>query len=63
MPHYPDLVSPVFRNAVQHYVKSGELIQVLQGGVQLSRILPLLSSRKQHPPAFALLIDALRYAE
>ena len=60
MPHYPDLVSPVFpENAVQHYVKSGELIQVLQEWCPtFSRILPYYPSRKQHPPAFALLIDA-----
>lgn len=48
-------------DTVQGYVESGELVQVLQAwcppfpGYYL-----YYPSRKQHPPAFALLIDALR---
>lgn len=57
-------IACVPENAVQHYVKSGELIQVLQEWCPTFPGYYLYyPSRKQHPPAFALLIDALRYAE
>lgn len=49
---------------VEEAVKSGELIQVLD---EWSPSFPgyylYYPSRKQHPPAFALMIDALRYFE
>ncbi|HKN04485.1 MAG TPA: LysR family transcriptional regulator [Buttiauxella sp.] len=49
---------------VQDELKSGELVQVL---ADWSPTFPgyylYYPSRKQHPPAFALLIDALRYSE
>ena len=49
---------------VEEAVKSGELIQVLD---EWSPSFPgyylYYPSRKQHPPAFALMIDALRYSE
>ncbi|QRG77207.1 LysR family transcriptional regulator [Citrobacter sp. R56] len=49
---------------VQEYVKSGELIQVLQTWCPLFPGYYLYyPNRKQHPPAFALMIDALRYSE
>ncbi len=49
---------------VQKYVKSGKLIQVLQERCPTFPGYYLYyPSRKQHPPAFALLIDALRYSE
>ncbi|TGB69534.1 hypothetical protein FFT88_06575 [Escherichia sp. E4930] len=49
---------------VQKYVKSGKLIQVLQEWCPTFPGYYLYyPSRKQHPPAFALLIDALRYSE
>lgn len=52
------------QDTVEEYVQSGKLIQVLQAwcppfpGYYL-----YYPSRKQHPPAFALLIDALRFSE
>lgn len=49
---------------VQEYIKSGKLIQVLQEWCPTFPGYYLYyPSRKQHPPAFALLIDALRYTE
>ena len=49
---------------VQEYIKSGELIQVLQEWCpSFPGYYLYYPSRKQHPPAFALMIDALRYAE
>jgi len=49
---------------VQDYIKSGELIQVLQDWCpSFPGYYLYYPSRRQHPPAFALLIDALRYAE
>lgn len=49
---------------VQDYIKSGELIQVLQDWCSsFPGYYLYYPSRKQHPPAFALMIDALRYAE
>ncbi|MCI5458262.1 hypothetical protein E4558_24725 [Escherichia coli] len=45
-------------------VQSGKLIQVLQEWCPTFPGYYLYyPSRKQHPPAFALLIDALRYTE
>jgi DNA-binding transcriptional LysR family regulator len=48
---------------VLEYIQSGELIQVLQDCVPLFPDIIFTTSRKQHPPAFALMIDALRYIE
>lgn len=51
-------------DSVQDYIKSGELIQVLQDWCpSFPGYYLYYPSRKQHPPAFALMIDALRYAE
>ncbi|MGL5387253.1 MAG: LysR family transcriptional regulator [Serratia sp. (in: enterobacteria)] len=48
----------------QDLVKSGELIQVLADWCpSFPGYYLYYPSRKQHPPAFALLIDALRYAQ
>ena len=57
-------IACVPENEVQDYVKSGKLIQVLQEWCPTFPGYYLYyPSRKQHPPAFALLIDALRYTE
>ena len=49
---------------VLDYIKSGELIQVLQDWCpSFPGYYLYYPSRKQHPPAFALMIDALRYSE
>lgn len=49
---------------VQGLVKSGELIQVLQEWCpSFPGYYLYYPSRKQHPPAFALLIDALRHGD
>ena len=49
---------------IQDYVKSGALIQVLQAWCPFFPGYYLYyPSRKQHPPAFALMIDALRHSE
>ena len=65
MPRYQglgSLVSP--EDMVQEYIESGKLIQVLQEWCPTFPGYYLYyPSRKQHPPAFALLIDALRYTE
>ncbi|UDC36725.1 LysR family transcriptional regulator (plasmid) [Klebsiella pneumoniae] len=51
-------------NMIQGYVKSGALIQVLQAWCPFFPGYYLYyPSRKQHPPAFALMIDALRHSE
>lgn len=51
-------------DSVQNYLKTGELIQVLQEWCPLFPGYYLYyPSRKQHPPAFALMIDVLRYSE
>lgn len=51
-------------NMIQDYVKSGALIQVLQAWCPFFPGYYLYyPSRKQHPPAFALMIDALRHSE
>lgn len=49
---------------VLEYIQSGELIQVLQDWCpSFPGYYLYYPSRKQHPPAFALMIDALRYSE
>lgn len=49
---------------VQEQVASGELVQVLQEWCpSFPGYYLYYPSRKQHPPAFALMIDALRYSE
>lgn len=49
---------------IQEYVKSGELIQVLRAWCpSFPGYFLYYPNRKQHPPAFALMIDALRYSE
>ncbi|WP_199061373.1 LysR family transcriptional regulator [Serratia sp. ASV30] len=49
---------------VQDLVKSGELVQVLQEWCpSFPGYYLYYPSRKQHPPAFALLIDALRWGD
>ena len=49
---------------VQDYINSGELIQILQDWCpSFPGYYLYYPSRKQHPPAFALMIDALRYQE
>lgn len=57
-------IACVPEDMIQGSVTSGELIQIL---VEWCPTFPgyylYYPSRKQHPPAFALLIDALRYAE
>ncbi len=57
-------IACVPEDMVQRLVDTGELIQVLQ---EWCPIFPgyylYYPSRKQHPPAFALMIEALRYAE
>lgn len=55
-------IACVPEDMVQEYIKSGKLIQVLQEWCPTFPGYYLYyPSRKQHPPAFALLIDALRY--
>lgn len=49
---------------IQHFVKSGELTQVLEEWCPYFPGYYLYyPSRKQHPPAFALMIDVLRYSK
>ncbi|QHA86432.1 LysR family transcriptional regulator [Serratia rhizosphaerae] len=49
---------------VQEQVASGELVQVLQEWCpSFPGYYLYYPSRKQHPPAFAMMIDALRYSE
>jgi len=51
-------------DAIQAQVESGELVQVLQEWCpSFPGYYLYYPSRKQHPPAFALMIDALRYSE
>ncbi|KFK97700.1 LysR family transcriptional regulator [Serratia sp. Ag2] len=57
-------IACVPEDRVQGLVKSGELIQVLQDWCPFFPGYYLYyPSRKQHPPAFALMIEALRYSE
>ena len=49
---------------VQNYLQSGELVHVLQEWCpSFPGYYLYYPSRKQHPPAFALMIDALRHSE
>jgi DNA-binding transcriptional LysR family regulator len=49
---------------VAEAVKSGELVQILaEWCPSFPGYYLYYPSRKQHPPAFALMIDALRYTE
>ncbi|HED1255347.1 TPA: LysR family transcriptional regulator, partial [Citrobacter amalonaticus] len=49
-------------DSVAEYVKSGALVQVLQAWCpEFPGYYLYYPSRKQHPPAFARLIEALRY--
>ncbi|MCS2163905.1 LysR family transcriptional regulator [Scandinavium sp. H11S7] len=51
-------------DAIQAQVESGELVQVLKEWCpSFPGYYLYYPSRKQHPPAFALMIDALRYSE
>ncbi|SUB25214.1 LysR substrate binding domain [Pantoea agglomerans] len=51
-------------DTITEYVKSAKLIQILQDWCPAFPGYYLCyPSRKQHPPAFALMIDALRYPE
>ena len=57
-------IACVPEDTIQKAVKSGELIQTLSDWCPIfSGYYLYYPSRKQHPPAFALLIDALRYRE
>lgn len=57
-------VACVPEDTIQSAVKSGDLIQVLRDWCPtFSGYYLYYPSRKQHPPAFALLIDELRYSE
>lgn len=51
-------------DVVQEFVKSGQLIQVLpEWCPSFPGYYLYYPSRKQHPPAFALMIDAMRYSQ
>lgn len=57
-------VACVPEDMVSGYVQSGELVQVLKEWCpSFPGYYLYYPSRRQHPPAFALLIDALRYTE
>ncbi|QEZ91773.1 LysR family transcriptional regulator [Proteus sp. CD3] len=57
-------IACVPEDTIQEAVKSGKLIHVLSDWCPaFSGYYLYYPSRKQHPPAFALLIDALRYSE
>ncbi|XTZ39888.1 LysR family transcriptional regulator [Salmonella enterica] len=57
-------IACVPEDTVQELVKSGSLIQILQEWCpSFPGYYLYYPSRKQHPPAFALLIDALRHSE
>ncbi len=58
------VIACIPEDRVEDSIKSGELIQVLQDWCPTFPGYYLYyPSRKQHPPAFALIIDALRYQE
>ena len=46
---------------VRNYLEKGRLVQVLRLVSPFLRLSSLLSSRRQPTPAFALLVDALRF--
>lgn len=57
-------IACVPEDMIQPHIKSGELIQVLQSWCpSFPGYYLYYPSRKQHTPAFALMIDALRHAE
>lgn len=57
-------IACVPEDTIQDFVKSGELIQILEDWCpSFPGYYLYYPSRKQHPPAFALMIDALRYSE
>ncbi|GIZ29424.1 LysR family transcriptional regulator [Morganella morganii] len=57
-------IACVPEDTIQEAVKSGKLIRVLSDWCPaFSGYYLYYPNRKQHPPAFALLIDALRYSE
>ncbi|WP_140919468.1 LysR family transcriptional regulator [Limnobaculum xujianqingii] len=57
-------IACVPEDMIDDFVKSGELIQVLEEWCpSFSGYYLYYPSRKQHPTAFALMIDALRYSE
>lgn len=57
-------IACVPEDTIQEPVKSGTLVQILSDWCPVfSGYYLYYPSRKQHPPAFALLIDALRYSE
>lgn len=57
-------IACVPEDTIQDFVKSGELIQILEDWCPFFPGYYLYyPSRKQHPSAFALMIDALRYSE
>lgn len=57
-------IACVPEDMITDLVKSGELVQILEDWCPYFPGYYLYyPSRKQHPPAFALLIDALRYSE
>jgi DNA-binding transcriptional LysR family regulator len=57
-------IACVPENMVAEAVKSGELVQILaEWCPSFPGYYLYYPSRKQHPPAFALMIDALRYTE
>lgn len=57
-------IACVPEDTIQDFVKSGEMIQMLEEWCpSFPGYYLYYPSRKQHPPAFALMIDALRYSE
>ncbi|MFS2225108.1 LysR family transcriptional regulator [Pantoea sp. B65] len=57
-------IACVPEDIIRDFVKSGELIQILEEWCpSFPGYYLYYPSRKQHPPAFALMIDALRYSE
>lgn len=57
-------IACVPEDTILEYVKSGKLIQILQDWCpSFPGYYLYYPSRKQHPPAFALMIDALRHSE
>lgn len=57
-------IACVPEDTIREHVKSGKLIQILQDWCHAFPGYYLCyPSRKQHPPAFVLMIDALRHPE
>jgi len=58
----PGWASPICRRTSRAQLAGGRLIQVLDDWCRaVSGLSPLYPSRRQSSPAFALLVDALRY--